>query len=260
MNLDFALIITVLTLLTGLIWLFDVLVLKPRRQDPAAESKLVEYARSFFPVLLLVLIFRSFLFEPFKIPSKSMVPTLLVGDFIVVNKYIYGLRLPVLNTKIVPVSEPERGEVVVFRKPNEEHINMIKRVVGLPGDTVTVRNKQLYINGEAVPTEHKGRYRTSDNKCDRPRLGIDRYQEMLGEHGHDILLDTRHGNRVREGSWQVPEGHYFMMGDNRDDSLDSRAWGFVPEDHLVGRAAMIWLNIDVGEGCMDWSRVGDSIN
>jgi signal peptidase I len=265
MNLDFALVLVVLTGISGLIWLVDSLLFRQRRKDkaaqagpePAREPLPVEYARSLFPVLLLVLLFRSFFFEPFKIPSGSMIPTLLIGDFIVVNKYSYGLRLPVLNTRFIETGEPQRGDVAVFRYPVDPGINFIKRVVGLPGDSITYRNKQLYVNGEIVRTEEEGPYTTRDNKCDTPRGDAVKKYEWLGEDGHSLLLHG--GTRSRNGQWVVPEGHYFMMGDNRDRSNDSREWGFVPEENLVGRAVGIWLNFDFQKGCADWSRVGDGI-
>jgi signal peptidase I len=263
---DFALLLVVLTGLTGLIWLFDSLFLKRRRMDRAVQKSierprdpvLIEYSRSLFPVLLIVLLFRSFLFEPFKIPSGSMIPTLLVGDFIVVNKFAYGFRLPVLHTKVVPFSDPERGDVVVFRYPVDPKVNFIKRLVGLPGDKITYRDKRLFINGEEVSERTQGNYSTSEVKCSTPRPDAIRYTEELGEVSHDILIHE--GSRSRDGQWVVPEGHYFMMGDNRDRSNDSREWGFVPDENLMGRAVGIWLNFDYTKGCGDLSRVGDGIH
>ena len=265
MNLDFALVLVVLTAISGLIWLMDSLLFRQRRMDraaqdgpePATEPLAVEYSRSLFPVLLIVLLFRSFLFEPFKIPSGSMIPTLLIGDFIVVNKFAYGLRLPVLNRKVVPIGEPYRGDVVVFRYPVDPGINFIKRVVGLPGDTITYRDKQLYVNGEPVPLRPQGPYRSNEVKCGTPRRDAQRLFEALGPEGHEILLHD--GSGSANGQWVVPEGHYFMMGDNRDRSNDSREWGFVSEQNLVGRAVGIWLNFDFQKGCADWSRIGDGI-
>lgn len=262
---DFSLLLVLLTGLTGLVWLLDSLFLKRKRMDRAVRKKierprdpvLIEYSRSLFPVLLIVLLFRSFLFEPFKIPSGSMIPTLLIGDFIVVNKYAYGLRLPVSNTKILDIGEPRRGDVVVFRYPVDEKVNFIKRLVGLPGDTITYRNKQLFVNGEPVEAERQGRYTGSDVKCAVPRSDAIRYAETLGEVGHDILVHENSGGR--NGRWEVPEGHFFVMGDNRDRSNDSREWGFVPEENLMGRAVGIWLNFDYTKGCGDLSRIGDGI-
>jgi len=266
MNIDFAFVLVVLTSVTGFVWLIDSLLFKQRRMDRAVQKSveqarepvLVEYSRSLFPVLLIVLLFRSFLFEPFKIPSGSMIPTLLVGDFIVVNKFVYGIRLPVLNKKIIRTGEPERGDVVVFRYPVDTSVNFIKRAVGLPGDTIVYRDKQLFVNGEEVPLSDAGRFASDDVKCSTPAADAHLLDEQLGEINHKILL---HENaRGRNGQWKVPEGHYFMMGDNRDRSNDSREWQFVPEENLLGRAVGIWLNFDFEKGCADLSRIGNGIH
>jgi len=265
MNPDFSLLQVVLTAFTGLVWLIDSLLFRRRRMDRAVQEEIqrprdpviIEYSRSLFPVLLIVLLFRSFLFEPFKIPSGSMIPTLLVGDFIVVNKFAYGLRLPVVHTKFLSLGEPERGDVAVFRYPVDTSVNFIKRMVGLPGDTISYRDKQLYINGELVQENEQGRFTSDDVKCSTPRSDAVRFTETLGGVEHDILL---HGNSgSRNNQWVVPPGHYFVMGDNRDRSNDSREWGFVPEENLMGRAVGIWLNFDYTKGCGDLSRVGSGI-
>ncbi len=267
MNLDFALIISLLTLSTGIVWAVDKFWLRKRRAEQLAAgrasddqpSKPVEFLASFFPLLLLVLVFRSFVFEPFKIPSGSMIPTLLIGDFIVVSKYSYGLRLPVFNNKILETGEPERGDVFVFRFPEDNRTNYIKRVIGLPGDSITYRNKVLFINGEPIEQQVVGPWigqgLNRNQPGTRPQLRI----EQLSDVDHEILV---HGNpvRSRQASWVVPEGHYFAMGDNRDQSLDSRSWGFVPEENLVGKAIRIWMHWDCGSGfCIDFSRIGDKI-
>ena len=258
-NLDFALVIVILTGLAGFIWAFDALLFRAERVSKAArgehvkEPTVVDYARSFFPILLIVLVIRSFLFEPFRIPSESMVPTLLTGDFIFVNKFAYGLRLPVINTKIVGIGEPKRGDVVVFRLPSDPHVNYVKRVVGLPGDVVDYHpaNKRITINGEPVPIEIAGDYEDwRDTK-----LGW----EQLGLHRHRVLLMR---GLSEGGRYEVPPGHYFMMGDNRDDSQDSRypQVGFVPEGNLVGRATGIWMNWRrPSEGGPQWNRIGKGI-
>ena len=258
-NLDFALVIVILTGLAGFIWAFDALLFRAERVSKAArgehvkEPTVVDYARSFFPILLIVLVIRSFLFEPFRIPSESMVPTLLTGDFIFVNKFAYGLRLPVINTKIVGIGEPKRGDVVVFRLPSDPHVNYVKRVVGLPGDVVDYHpaNKRITINGEPVPIEIAGDYEDwRDTK-----LGW----EQLGLHRHRVLLMR---GLSEGGRYEVPTGHYFMMGDNRDDSQDSRypQVGFVPEGNLVGRATGIWMNWRrPSEGGPQWNRIGKGI-
>lgn len=263
---DFSLLLVLLTAVSGIIWAIDALFLRRRRMDRAVRNKVqrmrdpvvIEYARSLFPILLIVLIFRSFVFEPFKIPSGSMIPTLLVGDFIVVNKYAYGLRLPVTNTRILSVGEPERGDVVVFRYPVDPRVNFIKRLVGLPGDTIAYRDKRLFINGEEITAQEQGLYASNEVKCSVPRADALRSQETLGDVTHDILVHLKSGGR--DGQWKVPDGHYFVMGDNRDRSNDSREWGFVPEDHLMGRAVGIWLNFDYTKGCGDLSRIGNGIH
>jgi signal peptidase I len=258
--LDFALILVVLTFGTGLIWAFDVLLLRRSRVASAAhgaqvrEPIIVEYAKSFFPILLLVLVIRSFLFEPFRIPSGSMMPTLVEGDFIFVNKFAYGLRLPVINTKIVDIGEPEHGDVVVFKLPSDPEINYIKRVVGLPGDVVNYQqgNKQLTINGKVISMELLGEYDGDP--------GLELAKEQLGEHDHQLLL-TR-GRLSPGGTYVVPEGHFFVMGDNRDNSRDSRFPGveFIPEYRLVGRAVRIWMNWRwPAQGGPQWSRIGKGI-
>jgi signal peptidase I len=262
-NLDFALIIVVLTAVAGLISACDALLFRPARVAKAAggeqvkEPIVVDYAKSFFPVLVVVLVIRSFLFEPFRIPSGSMTPTLLTGDFIFVNKFAYGLRLPVLNTKIVAVGEPERGDVVVFRLPSDPHENYVKRVVGLPGDVVEYQkaNKRLTINGEPIPIEIVGEYYDEEDG-ENTVLGW----EQLGDHHHRVLLIP---GRISEGgTYRVPEGHYFMMGDNRDNSQDGRydVVGFVPEGNLVGRATGIWMNWRrPSKGGPQWNRIGKGI-
>jgi signal peptidase I len=280
MNLDFALILVILTFLTGLVWGLDSLLFRQRRKDravrndsdPHVEPVVVEYSRSLFPVLLIVLLFRSFLFEPFKIPSGSMIPTLLIGDFIVVNKFTYGLRLPVLNSKVVEVGDPQRGDVVVFRYPHDPGVNYIKRVIGLPGETVTYRDKGLFINGEAIELAHAEPSDVRDFICrptTRERNAYSEpihYREQLGEVQHDVLIlnnerSRNYDNRYTEkpNLWVVPEGSYLMMGDNRDASNDGRSWGFVPDENIVGKAVGIWLNFDFSKGCADWSRVGNGI-
>jgi signal peptidase I len=252
------------TVLTGAIYALELMVLRPRRLEQhgehAAEPAAVEYARSFFPVILIVLLVRSFLFEPFRIPSSSMVPTLLVGDFIFVNKFTYGLRLPVLRSEVVPLGEPQRGDVVVFRLPADERTNYIKRVVGLPGDQVSYHNGQLRINGEAVSTTRVDRYLGSGaEEVPRPLV---LYKEQLGAGEHELLRVADPRYRGREGDWKIPEGFYFMMGDNRDNSKDSRYGevGLIPAQNLVGRAEIIWLSISFRPRLgLRLNRFGDSI-
>lgn len=276
MDFDFALLLVALTAVSGVIWLLDRLFLAKARERRAQafetmtalsqeerearsrnalrEPVAVEYARSFFPVLFVILLFRSFIAEPFKIPSGSMMPTLLVGDFILVNKFAYGLRLPVLNKKVLDVGEPKRGDVFVFRYPENPKEDYIKRVIGLPGDEITYRNKVLYVNGQEIAETPLGPY-VGPGESGRSMAGAQVKLEKLGDVEHRIM-EFPQAFIGHEGTWKVPPGHYFAMGDNRDNSQDSRFWGFVPEQNLVGRAFVIWMNFDNG---IDFSRIGTLI-
>ncbi|HLS05525.1 MAG TPA: signal peptidase I [Wenzhouxiangella sp.] len=261
MNLDFALILTLLTLVAAVLWVLEKFWLRPRRRGKEASGalgKTTETLGSLFPVLLLVLVFRSFLFEPFKIPSGSMIPTLWIGDFIVVNKFSYGLRLPVLNKKILSTGEPGRGDVIVFRYPEDERVNYIKRVIGVPGDSISYRNKVLYINGEPAEQQPDGPWVGEGLNRNPPGSRPVKYTESLGGGAHSIVVYPQRGNNGFQAV-TVPEGHYFVMGDNRDQSLDSRSWGFVPEENLLGRAVRIWMHWDCSRGCIDFRRIGDKI-
>ena len=274
MNLDFPALLVAATIFTGLAWLLDAMLLAPKRRRAAnalvergaardsdqvhktlKESTLVEYCKSFFPVILAVLLLRSFLVEPFRIPSNSMMPTLLTGDFILVNKYAYGIRLPVLNSKVVEMGEPERGDVVVFRYPKDTSVDYIKRVVGLPGDRVGYYNKIIYINGEPVGQVPAGVYIGVGSGISMS--GASERQEQLGRVLHDILVMPR--TPGLEGEYVVGENEYFVMGDNRDNSNDSRYWGPVPESNLVGKAFRVWMNWDGANGGVDWDRIGMKI-
>jgi len=261
---NLALILVVATFLTGLVWALDRLWWIRLRDEQADEPTVVEWCRAFFPVLLIVLVLRSFVAEPFRIPSASMMPTLVVGDFILVNKFAYGLRLPVLETKILDIGEPERGEVAVFRYPPNPAKDYIKRVIGLPGDHVAYRDKTLYINGEPVEQTSLGNYEPweVDRRRDRVLDGSLLIEETLGENRYEILVSPRAGsmrNRDLEEGVLVPEGEYLMIGDNRDNSLDGRHWGFVPEDHLRGRAMVIWLSWEAFGAPPRWGRSGQLI-
>ncbi|AFJ01595.1 Signal peptidase I [Methylophaga frappieri] len=252
---SFPAIMVLLVVITGLIWLVDKLVFARIRSADGKEPAVVEYARSFFPIILAVLVIRSFVAEPFRIPSGSMLPTLHVGDFILVNKFSYGLRLPVLNTKFFDSGSPERGDVIVFRFPEEPSIDYIKRVVGLPGDRIGYFNKKLYINRKPVDLEVASAVSVIDEQLE-PQMQV--YEEKLTDTTHLIAIDPASGSA--EGEMIVPEGHYFVLGDNRDRSNDSRRWGTVPEANLVGKAFVIWMSWDWEKGGIIWSRLGRSIN
>jgi signal peptidase I len=285
---NFALILFVLTVATGLIWFIDVFYLAKQRRvradaaltafdartakltadgvkpdtngraaleaDLLKQPTWVEYSGSFFPVIALVFFLRSFLFEPFKIPSSSMVPTLVIGDLILVNKFTYGIRLPVINKKVMELNHPQRGDVMVFKYPKDPSLDYIKRVVGVPGDKVVYRNKRLSVNGKDLS------YQPLPDYLDEEHLTYSRQlSETLGGVTHKILNDEQAPTYVpnpdmfpsREAcnynlegfACTVPPGHYFVMGDNRDNSLDSRYWGFVPDENIVGKAFFVWMNL-----------------
>ena len=223
------------------------------------RPKVVQWSIELFPVLLLVLVFRGFIFEPFRVPSNSMMPTLLTGDFILVNKFDYGLRLPLLNSKIIDFSKPDRGDVIVFRYPNYEHsagysgVDFIKRVVALPGDTISYEKDQLTVNGEIVDYRKIGAYKGVDSG--KAMSGYRHVRELIDHADHDILLHPLGYSRELSKT-TIPEGHYFVMGDNRPHSSDSRFWGYVPEDYILGRAVGIWMHWDWQENTMQFSRIG----
>lgn len=276
-----------LTLITGLIWLLDKLVLRKRREAAAGlleakEPVAVDYSRAFFPVLLVVLLLRSFVAEPFRIPTGSMMPTLLIGDFILVNKFSYGLRLPITNQKVVPLGEPKRGDVVVFRFPGypcevggqvvlsgdqlcrnpQEEVpvqDWIKRVIGLPGDTVSYYNEVVSINGEPLKYEFQAIYQGEGQGAEM--TGARLINEFLTDRAHSILErdDQRMYPVPGEGEWTVPEGHYLVMGDNRDNSVDGRFWGMLPEKDLRGKAFMVWMNYDGQGGGINFRRIGTTV-
>ena len=278
---DFALIMFSLLVLTGSIWLLDHFVLQARRMAKNSGAELaaastsktsepwwVEYAKSFFPVILAVFLLRSFLVEPFKIPSGSMIPTLQVGDFILVNKFTYGIRLPIIGLKIIEINTPQRGDVMVFHYPENPSVDYIKRIVGLPGDIITYRNKQILLNGVAQELKNEGEYNYVDNGLSF--IHTNRYTEHLSGTSYSILQNPEtpgfHASSVAEFPLReqcsytqdevrctVPAGHYFSMGDNRDNSRDSRYWGFVPEKMVVGKAFFIWMNFS------DLKRIGLTI-
>ena len=286
MDINLPLILFLAVAGSGAVWLFDFFVLRAprlkaiervegefqalsqeqRANDNAYQSamaavskepSIVEYSKSFFPVLLLVFVLRSFVIEPFQIPSESMVPTLEVGDFIAVSKFSYGIRLPIIRKKVIPISDPKRGDVMVFFPPHETRY-FIKRVVGIPGDTIRYRNNVLYVNGEEVKRTNAQRekLRTTD-ECIRAGGYYELTEEHLGSTPH-VKRECSLSARFHRGNdeWKVPEGHYFMMGDNRDNSSDSRAWGMVPEERIVGKAFAIWMHWNEFFSIPSFSRVG----
>ncbi len=285
MDINLPLILFLATVFTGFFWLVDLLVLRRDRMQAVAEAEapfqklspqereqnpayheavavagkeplVIEYSKSFFPVLALVFVVRSFLIEPFQIPSESMLPTLQVGDFIVVNKFAYGVRLPIVQKKVIGIGEPKRGDVMVFFPPNDDRY-FIKRVIGLPGDRIRYANNELYINGEPVETELSGTEAPNYGEPCFAYRGTNRLvEETLDGRVHTSRKCSVPGGLSQDGSYVVPEGHYFMMGDNRDNSRDSREWGPVPEKNIVGKAVAIWMHWDSFFSIPGFERVG----
>lgn len=276
MNIDFPLILVILVFASGAVWLFDAVFFAGARRErlstlkrqypkwqqaesadaaqlaqmahrEASEPVVVEYAKSFFPVLAAVFVLRSFLFEPFQIPSSSMVPTLTVGDYILVNKFTYGIRLPVVRTKVFDIGSPERGDVMVFFPPHMNKTYYIKRVIGVPGDTISYRSKQLFVNGEPVPREWLAPVTEG-----RSRVQVGR--ETVADDSHLMQVDI--ARSARDFSTTVKPGHFFMMGDNRDNSSDSRVWGQVPEADIVGKAVAVWMHWESFFSAPSFSRNG----
>lgn len=244
MNIDFALVLVIGAAITGIIWMIDHFWFAEDRASKSLSSKdvkdpvLVEYAKFLFPVFFIVLLLRGFIAEPFRIPSGSMLPTLEIGDFILVNKFSYGLRLPVANTKVISIADPQRGDVIVFRYPENPSIDYIKRVVGVPGDKVAYYNKVLYINDKPAIQQPDGQYMVDFYQ-------FSQFDEQYDEIKHKILVNKM--LPAADFVITVPEHKYFVLGDNRDNSRDSRYWGFVPEENLVGKAFLIWMNWRWGE-------------
>jgi signal peptidase I len=260
---DYSILLFILTVVTGTVWLLELVYLAPRRAAAAngsggaakraGQPPWLDYTAGFFPVLALVFVLRSFLFEPYSIPSASMTPTLLVGDYILVNKFTYGIRLPILNRKIVEMNTPKAGDVMVFRHPKDGAEDLIKRVIGVPGDRVEYRNKRLTINGHALKYEQRPDYLGDDSLLLSKQYAEDINgvrHPVLETEGRPPLISPPDNFPGRERceydddgfSCTVPPGQYFMMGDNRDDSLDSRYWGFVPDQNIVGKAFVVWMN------------------
>ncbi len=269
---DFATVLLIFVIVSAVILLLDRSVWSKNRGEGEAKPHYVHYSREFFPVVLAVWVLRSFLFEAYQIPSSSMRPDLTVGDFILVNKFQYGLRMPVTNSVVIPVSEIKRGDVVVFEDPNVRNRDLIKRVVGLPGDTVTYLDKRLRINGQTLEYTGDGSYDYSEPTPQGPvmmhnqrfieNLTGDKHAIITWDQVPPVILEMVKDFPGKENcqytddgfTCRVPAGHYFMMGDNRDNSLDSRYWGFVSEQAVLGKAIYVWMNFS------DLSRIGTKIN
>ncbi|CAI8165150.1 signal peptidase I [Pseudidiomarina mangrovi] len=276
----YSVLLTVVTLTAGLIWLFDARVNKPKRlarvaaeeqrldqklddaarQRVAPQGAVAEFAQSVFPILVVILLLRSFAYEPFRIPSASMMPTMLAGDFILVEKFSYSLRDPVWRHELVKTGQPQRGDIAVFKHPPQNQVDFIKRIVGLPGDRIIYRNKTLYLEPACIGEQAQCPQQLQVVTDAAPLL---QYQEQLGEVSHNILINPnvsarerfyyqQTDRRTQVDEWIVPEGHYFFMGDNRDNSEDSRFWGFVPEQNLVGRAVFIWMSFEMDRPASSW--------
>ncbi|NOT13150.1 MAG: signal peptidase I [Methylococcaceae bacterium] len=258
MDIDFSFFLFVASLVTGVIWGGYLVYLKSQGKifDEQNEPLVVEYARSFFPIVLIVFLLRSFIAEPFRIPSGSMMPTLLVGDFLLVNKFTYGIRIPIINKKVIELNEPKRGDIVVFRFPKDPSVDYIKRVIGVPGDKIVYDNKQLTVNDIPINQVSIGSYKGLGQGADM--TGAEHLVENLTGVEHSILV--RNGAPSLQFSYVVPEGNYFVMGDNRDNSNDSRYWGTVPEENLVGKAFFIWMNWDLQNKGIGFDRIGTVLN
>ena len=250
---NFALMLVLLSFISGLIYALDVIFWAKKRKPGQQPSRLIEYSRSFFPVFFIVLLLRSFLVEPFRIPSGSLEPTLLVGDFLAVNKFAYGLRLPVWEKKVVPIANPKTGEIAVFRWPPDPTYDYIKRVIGVPGDKVAYRNKVLTINGK--PMNQTFMEYTTDESSGK---AVAKYREDLN--GVEHMIYVRPDVTAVDFEVEVPKGQYFMMGDNRDDSADSRFWGFVSDKYLRGKAFVVWMSWNSKTDMVRWKKLGNIIH
>ncbi len=249
---NFAFWLVLLSFISGCIYLLDIMFWAKKRGPSEKPGRIIEYSRSFFPVFFIVLMLRSFLIEPFRIPSGSLEPTLLVGDFLAVNKFAYGLRLPVLEKKVVPIASPKTGEIAVFRWPPDPSYDYIKRVIGVPGDKVAYHNKKLTINGQEMKQTFLG-YTTDESSG----KAVAKYSENLQGIVHDIFI--RPDAEAVDFEIEVPPGQYFMMGDNRDDSADSRFWGFVSDKYLRGKAFLVWMSWNGKTDMVRWSKIGHLI-
>ncbi|CAN5430833.1 signal peptidase I [soil metagenome] len=257
MNFNFELILFCAVIVSGVIALLDAAFFTPRRQKNKLKKSplIIDYARSFFPILLLVFSARSFAYEPFRIPSGSLKPTLLIGDFILVNKFYYGIRLPVTQTKIFSIGEPKRGDIVVFREPPTESRDLIKRVIGLPGDHVSYKEKILYINGKEIPQQFE-KYSTDEENNVGPWEVVQKQENLFGIKHRIYQIPNKEND---DFDVIIPTGKYFMMGDNRDVSADSRSWGFLPEENIIGKATRVFMSYDTPKHPIRWDRVGKKI-
>lgn len=257
MNFNFELILFYATLICGIIALFDIIFWAKKRNKDDKMPIIIDYARSFFPVLLLVFLLRAFLFEPFRIPTGSLKPTLAIGDFILVNKYAYGVRLPVTHQKIYNTGDPKRGDILVFRWPPKPSVDFIKRVIGLPGDHISYINKELTVNGQKISQINLKT--TQDHDEEGNMWDVEQKQEDFFGIKHDIYQIA---NRLGEDFTDivVPKGMFFVMGDNRDNSADSRFFGFVPEENIVGKASWVWMSWNSDNHSPRWDRIGKKIN
>jgi signal peptidase I len=252
---DFAFFLTMLVLLSGIIGLIDILFFaRKRRAKNGKQPIIVEYARSFFPLLLIVWLIRSFVVQPYRVPTGSLAPTILPGDFIAVNQFSYGIKLPVLNYKIVNVGEPARGDIALFRWPENPAVIFVKRVVGLPGDHVVYRNKILTINGAIADQNLIGKSLDIEPPTDIPIMVAEKMENLMGVKHHIFIHEE--GGKTGGFDVVIPKGFYFMMGDNRDDSDDSRDWGFLPEENLIGKAFVVWFSWDSVNNTIRWKRIG----
>jgi len=250
---DFPFILTFAVLFSGIVSLLDIMFWAKKRHGKKPNI-IIEYSRSFFSVLLLVWVIRSFLIQPYRVPTGSLEPTILPGDFIIVNQFTYGLRVPVINWKIFNINEPKIGDIALFHWPKDPGIILVKRVIGTPGDRIEYKNKVLTINGKVAPQT----YVDLDVDAENNITMVQRISEKLPTKNHEIFVQTGY-DLSGDFSLVVPEGQYFMMGDNRDNSNDSRAWGFVPEENLIGKAFGIWMSWDSNKFKIRWQRIGKSI-
>lgn len=258
MNIDFEFILFLAVFISGIVILIDSVFFAKKRKQKVNGSKeklpvIVDYSWSFFPVLFFVFLFRSFVFEPYRIPSGSLEPTLLIGDFILVNKYHYGLRLPVLHRKVLSLNEPKRGDIITFRYPVDPSINYIKRVIGVPNDRISYIDKELYINGAKIPQEALSLNAVSTDQSGDTTRVAERKENLLGKEHRIFVRPDKIDDDFHDVV--VPEGYYFVMGDNRDDSYDSRYWGFVPEENIIGQAILVWASVDWNHYRVRWNRI-----